>query len=87
MGQQFVRIRAADWEHLRDLQRVHDLDVFGPTARERPEGGFEIQGLLSDEQAAQMRARGYEIEPVADADRVASERLRELRDPPTGTDA
>jgi hypothetical protein len=82
MGRQFVRIRAADWEGLRDLQRVHDLDVFGPTARERPEGGFEIQGLLSDEQAAQLRADGYEIELLEDADRVASERLRELGDPP-----
>lgn len=87
MGQKFVRIRAADWERLRDLQRVHDLDVFGQTARERDEGGFEIQGLLSDEQVAQMRARGYEIELLEDADRVAEERLRESGEPPPPGDA
>ncbi|HYP52461.1 MAG TPA: hypothetical protein VEQ42_02915, partial [Pyrinomonadaceae bacterium] len=81
MGQRLVRIRAADWAGLRDLQRVYDLDVFGPTARELSDGGFEIQGLLTDEQAAQLGARGYEIETLEDAERVASERLQELRDP------
>ena len=87
MGQKFVRIRAADWERLRDLQRVHDLDVFGQTARKLAEGGYEIQGLLSDGQVAQMRARGYEIELLEDADRVAAERLQELGESPPAADA
>ena len=59
-----------------NLARILDHSA---RCRLRAEDGFEIQGLLSDEQAAQMRAHGYEIEPLEDADRVASERLRECR--------
>ena len=87
MPQRFVRIRAADWERLRDLQRAYDLDVFSPTACRLPAGGFEIQGLLSDEQIAQLRADGYDLTLVGDADRIADERLREFRRKPGATDS
>ena len=65
MGNYFVKIRATTLERLRDLQRVHDLDVFHHTARQRTDGMFEIQGLLSDEQIDKVRIEGYEVEVTA----------------------
>ncbi len=77
MGNYFVKIGAPTLEQLRDLQRVHDLDVFPHTARQRTEGMFEIEGLLSDEQIDRVRTEGYEVEVTADAVKVSQERLRE----------
>lgn len=77
MGNYFVKIRATTLERLRDLQRVHDLDVFHHTARQRTDGMFEIQGLLSDEQIDKVRIEGYEVEVTADPVEVAKERWKE----------
>jgi hypothetical protein len=77
MGNYFVKICATTSERLRDLQRVHDLDVFHHTARQRTDGTFEIKGLLSDVQIDKVRIEGYEVEVTADAGMVAKERLKE----------
>jgi hypothetical protein len=78
VGCYFVKIRTQTWERLRDLQQIYDLDVFGKTANQSATGGFEIQGLLADEQIEQLRADGYEIEAIGDAEQLARERLQEL---------
>lgn len=78
MGCRFVKIRANTWERLRDLQRVYDLDVFRQSAKQMAAGLFEIQGLLSDEQIEQVRAKGYEVEVISDAEEVAKKRLKEI---------
>jgi hypothetical protein len=78
-GWRFVRIRARRWEELRDLERVAELDVFGPTARQLDDGRFEIDGLLSDEDIEQARANGYEVDVLRDAERVAADRSEEQR--------
>ena len=78
MGLFFVRLRATTWEHLRALQAVHDLDVFRHTAKQRADGGYEIDGLLSSEQVEQMRSLGYEVEITADGNQVARERAKEI---------
>ena len=64
VGRYFVKVRAESLERLRDLQRVYDADVFGHTAKERPEGGFEIDGLLSEEELDRLTALGYRVEVV-----------------------
>jgi hypothetical protein len=78
MDTYFVRIRTDTWERLRDLQQAYDLDVFRPTARQLPDGVFQIEGLLSEEQIGQLRGAGYEVEVTADADVLAKERREEL---------
>ena len=77
MGNYFVKIGAPTLEQLRDLQRVHDLDVFPHTARQRTESMFEIRGLLSDEQIDKVRREGYEVEVTDNAGTVAKERLKQ----------
>jgi hypothetical protein len=57
---------------------VYDLDVFRQTAKQTAEGGFQIEGLLTDEQVERLRAEGYEVEVGADADQLAADRRREL---------
>jgi hypothetical protein len=59
-------IRAATWEELRDLQRVHDLDVVDHSARRRADGGFELDAVVSPEEIGRLRALGYVIEPRDD---------------------
>lgn len=59
MGYHLVRIRAATWDLLRDLQRVYDLDVFGRTAKQLPDGAFEIEGHLTDAEIARLVNAGY----------------------------
>ncbi|MBL8228513.1 MAG: hypothetical protein JNL98_08550 [Bryobacterales bacterium] len=59
MGHHVVRIRASTWDLLRDLQRIHDLDVFGRTAKQLPDGTFEIEGYLSDDEIARLVNAGY----------------------------
>ncbi len=74
----FVSVRAMTIESLGDLQKVWDLDVFRHTARELTGGIFEIRGLLTDAQIAEVRSRGYEVEVISDADEIARQRLKEL---------
>jgi hypothetical protein len=78
MGYHIVRIRTDTWDALRDLQRVYDLDVFRQTAKQLADRLFEIQGLLSDEQIGQLSNRGYQIEIIADAAKIARERTNEV---------
>lgn len=83
----FVRVRARTWERLHDLQRIYDLDVFGQTAKQREDGTFQIEGLLSDEDVQRLQVAGYEVELISNADQVARERLKEVpRQPREGDD-
>jgi hypothetical protein len=59
-------IRAPTWDELRDLQRVHDLDVVDHSARRRDDGGFELDAVVSPEEVGRLRALGYVIEPRED---------------------
>jgi hypothetical protein len=77
VGSSLVTISAADWERLRDLQRRFDLDVFGPTARQLPDGSYAIDGLVTDEQLDEVRSAGYQVTITADADRLARDRQAE----------
>jgi carboxypeptidase T len=77
MGLSFVRIRADNLEQLRNLQQVYALDVFSHTAGQLITG-FEVQGLLTEEQIEQLRENGYEVEIIRDAESVAKERLKEV---------
>jgi hypothetical protein len=82
MSYHVVRIRTDTWDRLRDLQRVHDLDVFRQTAKQIGDRLFEIQGLLSDEQIEQLARQGYQIDTIADAEKIAKERAKEVSGPP-----
>lgn len=80
MGNYIVRIRTSTWDLLRDLQRLHDLDVFGKTAKKLDEHLFEIEGLLSEEQIENLSKKGYQIEVIDDAEKMARERLKDVAD-------
>jgi hypothetical protein len=62
---------------------VHDLDVFRQTAKQLADGLFEIQGLLSDEQIKHLSKKGYQIEVIADAEKIAQERVQDVPDLPS----
>ena len=74
----FAKIRAPTWEMLQDLQRVHDLDLARQTARRLPDGEYEVDGLLSEEQTERLRQDGFQVEITSDAGEVAAQRLKEL---------
>ncbi|WP_048065751.1 hypothetical protein [Methanosarcina acetivorans] len=76
MGYYIVRIHASTWDLLRDLQRLHDLDVFSKTAKQLDDCLFEIHGLLSDEQIENLSKKGYQIEIIANAAEVAKGRKK-----------
>lgn len=78
MGYYTVRIRTSTWDLLRDLQRLHDLDVFSKTAKQLDDHLFEIEGLLSDGQIENLSKKGYQIEIIADAAEVAKERRKSV---------
>jgi hypothetical protein len=78
MGYFVVRIRADSWDRLRDLQRVHDVDVVRQTARRLDDRLFEIEALASERDIERLSAAGYQVETIADAERIASERQRDL---------
>ncbi len=81
MAYHVVRIRVDTWDRLRDLQRVYDIDVFRQTAKQLADRLFEIQGLLSDEQIEKLSNEGYQIETIADAEKIAKERTNEVSRP------
>ena len=78
MARYFVRIRTTDLESLHLLQQIADLDIFGRTARQRDAEAFVVDGLLSEAQIERLRAAGYSVEIVADADEVARKRREEI---------
>jgi hypothetical protein len=78
MAASFVRITASSREHLLALQQFPELDLFRHTARQLEDGVYTVDGLLSREQIDQLLVEGYTIEVVADADKIAMERSREL---------
>jgi hypothetical protein len=71
----FVTITVESWDLLRDLQRVHDLDVFGQTARTLPDERFAIDGLVGEAEVERLRGLGYEVEVGEDAEEVARRRV------------
>jgi hypothetical protein len=83
MGYYIVRIRTDTWDKLRDLQRVHDLDVFRQTAKQLADRLFEIQGLLSVEQIERLSDIGYRINAISDAEKIARERSNEVSQHPS----
>lgn len=80
MGYYIVRIRTDTWDRLRDLQSLYDLDVFGQTAKQLEDGSFEIQGVLSKEQIGVLSEKGYRIEILEDAEKIAKERVKDVAD-------
>lgn len=78
MSGYFVRIQSTDLNGLRQLQQSADLDIFRHTARQRTAEAFEVEGLLSEAQIEQLRAAGYRVEVMADADEVAQQRRTEI---------
>jgi hypothetical protein len=80
VGLYIVRIRTDTWDRLRDLQSLYDLDVFGQTAKQLADGSFEIQGTLSGERIRVLSEKGYRIEILDDAEKVAKERVKDVAD-------
>ncbi|RXA16929.1 hypothetical protein EQO05_13095 [Methanosarcina sp. MSH10X1] len=80
MGHYIVRIHTDTWDRLRDLQRLYDLDVFGQTAKQLADGLFEIQGVLPDELIDYLSGKGYQIEILADAEKIEKERVKDVSD-------
>ena len=78
MGAKFVRITAASREQLTALPELYELDVFRQTARQLADGTYTVDALLSDEEIDRLRAAGYGVEIVSDADQVAKHRTGEL---------
>lgn len=78
MTSYFVRIEATDLDGLRQLRQSSDLDIFRHTARQRGAEGFEVKGLLSEAQIEWLRAAGYRVEVMANADEVARQRCAEI---------
>lgn len=69
----FVYIYANTLNHLHDLQKVYKLDINRITAKQLPEGRFEVQGLLSDEEIERIRSDGYDVEVIEDSEDMAGE--------------
>lgn len=80
MGYYIVRVHTDTWDRLRELQSLYDLDVFGQTAKQLADGSFEIQGALSEERIEHLSEKGYRIEILADAEKIAKERLKDVAD-------
>jgi len=81
MSGYFVRIRAPSRQAFERLLQMSHLDTFRHTAREMGSNAFEVEALLSTGQVAQLRADGYQVEMIADADRLADQRRPDV-DPP-----
>jgi hypothetical protein len=86
MEKYFVKIRCATDERWRELQQHGDLDLFRQTAKRLSIGAIEIDGLLVDVQIAQLRARDYVVEIVADAQQIVRERRQEIGHDSTAED-
>jgi hypothetical protein len=54
---------------------VYKLDIFRHTARQLKSGGFEVQGLLSEEDIEKLRTHQYDVSIDGDAEKAAKERL------------
>jgi hypothetical protein len=54
---------------------VYKLDIFRHTARQLESGGFEVQGLLSEEDIEKLRTHQYDVSIISDAEKAAKERL------------
>lgn len=61
----WARIHAADWERLRGLSRF-ELNIQAATTRELERGAFQVCGLLTQEQVADLRDEGYRIDVLKD---------------------
>lgn len=72
-----VLIRARTREKLRELDAFH-LDLKHRGARQEAAGRFVVPALLSEEQLERVKAAGYEVIILADADRIAGERIQEV---------
>lgn len=83
----FVKIRCANEEHWRALQQPADLDLFRPTAKRLPGCEIEVDGRLTDVQIAHLRAQGYTVEIVANAQQIARNRQQESGYDATAEDA
>ena len=62
MRHHFVYIYTNTLNQLHNLQKVYKLDINRSTAKQLPEGRFEVQGLLSDEEIERIRCDGYDVE-------------------------
>jgi hypothetical protein len=74
----FVRIRCATDEHWRELQQRTELDLFPHTAQRLSGDEIEVDGLLANQQIAQLRVDSYVMEILADAQQVAYDRQQEI---------
>lgn len=74
----FVRITASNRDRLLALQDVPELDIFRHTARELADEVCTVEGLLLREQIDLLKAEGYVVVVIADADELTVERRREL---------
>jgi hypothetical protein len=71
-----ARVRAGTWSELVSFQETHSVDVFRATARQRPDGLFEIVGLLTDGEIAELPTKGLRVDRVANVDEITGERSR-----------
>ncbi len=77
----FVRVSAPTRREFAKLQK-YDFDLFGHTARRAAKGKFTIDGLLTAEQAEQLRQDGYGVseQPELAVDLQAANNVIELPD-------
>lgn len=72
-----VRIYAKSQESLQDLQKVCDLDVFRTTAK-KIGSGFVVEALISKQEIGRLRAEGYRVDILTDAEVLGRERRKEV---------
>jgi hypothetical protein len=79
MRHHFVYIYTNTLNQLHNLQKVYKLDINRSTAKQLPEGRFEVQGLLSDEEIERIRCDGYDVEfNEEDSEDAAGEVLKDI---------
>jgi len=72
-----ITIHSSDREHLRDLVRVHKLQVF-EHGIQRDDAGYTVHAMAQPAEIAALRAAGYQVEQHEDLDEHGRARQQEV---------
>ncbi len=78
MARYLVRITGRGNNVMIDLVRAYHIAVFRHTVEELGDDSYRVDAYADDEQIARLEGVGYEIERIADAEKVGRSRQAEV---------
>jgi hypothetical protein len=73
-----VAIDGKDREAMADLVRTHGVDVVRTTVARHNAHGFRVDALLEADRVEQLRAAGYGVHVIEDAEEVSASRRADI---------